>query len=336
MAPAAHTVVTDSGLGGLAVCAALERGRRQSGHAGPVRLTYVNAWPFDDRGYNDLADVPARARVFDAALARIEALQPDRIVIACNTLSVLYQYTSFSRRAAVPVRGIVEAGVAWFAERLRADAGASIVLVGTKTTIESGVHRDGLVSRGIDAARIAAVPCHGLAAAIERDVNGPRAAELLAACADRAASAAAPGGTLYVGLCCTHYGYVAERFADALAARSGRTVVALDPNARLVESLLADDAITEAGGPGVISGDAGAARDGPGVVDRDAGAARDGGAPDGATLGAEGPRGDVRVRVLSKVELSETARMAFARLVEPVSPATASALLSYARIPDFF
>jgi len=322
MAPATHTVVTDSGLGGLAVCAALERGLRRSGHAAPVRLTYFNAWPFDDRGYNDLADVPARARVFDAALARIQALQPDRIVIACNTLSVLYPHTSFSRSAAVPVHGIVEAGVEWFEERLRADAGSSIVLVGTKTTIESGVHRDGLVSRGIDAARIAAVPCHGLAAAIERDANGPRAAGLVAECAARAADAAAPGGMLSLGLCCTHYGYVAERFADALAARSGRPVVALDPSLSLVERLLADEAPAAAGGPGVVRGEADAAS---GV-----------GAADGAAVGAEGPRRDVHVTVLSKVELCETARTAFARLVEPVSPATASALLSYARIPDLF
>ena len=305
MAPATHTVVTDSGLGGLAVCAALERGLRRPGQAGSVRLTYFNAWPFDDRGFNDLPDVPARARVFDAALARIMDLRPDRIVIACNTLSVLYPRTSFSRSASVPVHGIVEAGVEWFAERLRADAGASIVLVGTKTTIESGVHRDGLVSRGIGAARIAAVPCHGLAAAIERDVNGSRAAELLAECAARVAGAAAPGGTLYLGLCCTHYGYVAERFADALAARSGRPVHALDPSMRLVEGLLAD----EAPASGV-------------------------GAADEAAFGAARFRRDVQVQVLSNVELSETARNAFARLVEPVSPATASALLSYTHIPE--
>ena len=279
MAPATHTVVTDSGLGGLAVCAALERGLRRSGQAAPARLTYFNAWPFDDRGYNDLPDVPARARVFDDALARMEALQPDRIVIACNTLSVLYPHTSFSRTAAVPVHGIVEAGIEGFAERLRADADASIVLVGTKTTIESGVHRDGLVSRGIDAARIAAVPCHGLAAAIERDVNGARAAELLAECANRAAAAAAPGGTLYLGLCCTHYGYVAEGFAAALAARSGRPVAALDPNLKLVESLLAVDARAAGGGPVPAGDEAGAA-----VLGSEGGTSSDGGA---TTMSAE-------------------------------------------------
>ncbi len=241
MRPGAHIVITDSGLGGLAVCAALERGLRQAGVAiaGEVRLTYVNAWPFEDRGYNDLPDAAARARVFDSALRRMAAMRPDRIVIACNTLSILYPHTDFSRTAAMPVLGIVDAGVDLFAERLREDPGSSIVLTGTKTTIESGTHRDRLAARGIGPDRIASVSCHGLAAAIERDVDGPRTAELLDACAARAAGAAPPGSMLYLGLCCTHYGYVAGRFVEALAAKTGRLVRPLDPNERLVERLLA-------------------------------------------------------------------------------------------------
>ena len=65
----AHLVVTDSGLGGLSICAALERRLRAEGRRS-VRLTYVNAWPFEGRGYNDLPDLRARAEVFDRALRR--------------------------------------------------------------------------------------------------------------------------------------------------------------------------------------------------------------------------------------------------------------------------
>jgi hypothetical protein len=71
----AHVVITDSGLGGLSVCAALERGLRLAAEPRGVRLTYVNAWPYEDRGYNDLPDEEARARVFDSALARIVCRQ---------------------------------------------------------------------------------------------------------------------------------------------------------------------------------------------------------------------------------------------------------------------
>jgi glutamate racemase len=308
MSLGARIVVTDSGLGGLSVCAALEQGLRLGGPPGGVRLTYVNAWPFEDRGYNDLPDEAARALVFDGALARMAQMEPDRILIACNTLSILYARTSFSRRPAVSVHGIVEAGVDLFVERLGGDPSASIVLLGTRTTIESGVHRARLEGRGINPGRVAAVSCHGLAGAIERDVDGPRTAELIDACSVRAAEAAPPGATLFLGLCCTHYGYIAVRLVDAVARRTSRRVRALDPNLALTAGLLGDASFFEHGG----RADSG-----------------------GAGPGARAP-GAVSVEVISKVVLSDTARAGIARLVAPVSPSTAGALLSYSHVPALF
>jgi hypothetical protein len=43
-----------------------------------------------------------------------------------------------------------------------------------------------------------------------------------------------PGETLYAGLACTHYGYVADVLRAAIERHNGRTVRALDPNHRLV------------------------------------------------------------------------------------------------------
>jgi len=309
MRPDTHIVITDSGLGGLSICAALEKNLREAGVSRAVRLTYVNAWPFEDRGYNDLPEAAGRADVFDRALLRMSAMHPDRILIACNTLSILYPRTEFSRNPPVPVQGIVDAGVDLFAERLRDDPAASLVLTGTRTTIESGVHRDRLVLRGIYPARIAAASCHGLAAAIEKDVDGAGVAELIDVCATRAAAAAPPGGVLFVGLCCTHYGYVAVRIVDALARKTRRRVRALDPNLRLVGSLMAEDGFFE-GARGRESGTGEALRC--------------------------GSRGDVTVELISKVELDETARRGIARLIEPVSAVAADALLSYAHVPDLF
>jgi len=309
MRPDAHIVITDSGLGGLSICAALEKNLREAGVSSAVRLTYVNAWPFEDRGYNDLPDAADRVDVFDRALLRMSEMDPDRILIACNTLSVLYPRTAFSRNPPVPVQGIVDAGVDLFAERLNDDPTSSIVLAGTKTTIESNVHRERLVHRGVDPARIAAVPCHGLAGAIEKDVDGTVVVELIDVCASRAAEAAPPGAVLFAGLCCTHYGYVADRIVDALARKTGRRVRALDPNLRLVGSLMAEDGFFE-----------GARGREPG-----AGQARPGGS-----------RGDVTVEFISKVVLDETARRGIARLIEPVSAVTARALISCACVPDLF
>ena len=324
----AHIVITDSGLGGLSICALLEQGLRVTGRAGHVRLTYVNAWPFEDRGYNDLPDEAERARVFDAALARMAQMQPDRILIACNTLSILYPRTAFSLHPAVPVHGIVDAGVDLFVEHLASDPASSIVLLGTRTTIESGVHKARLEQRGIHPQRIAARSCHGLAAAIERDVGGPWTAELISECAARASAAAPPGSTLYLGLCCTHYGYVAVRLVDAVAGLTSRRVTRLDPNDWMSASLLAGDGVFVSGGS---ENDTGIAA--PDVTDKPEEwpgqrlARKPTGTPSGGTISVE---------LISKVVLSVTARAGIARLVEPISPATAGALLSYAHAPDLF
>lgn len=301
-----HLVITDSGLGGLSICAELERQARQA--AGPLslRLTYVNAWPDDRHGYNDLPDTGARAAVFDRALARMSEMRPDGIVVACHTLSILYASTAFSRGGAIPVLGIIDAGVDLFMEALEAEPSTGIALLGTKTTIASGVHRERLVQLGISPERIAAVPCHGLATAIERDADGPAVPDLIDACVARAWEARPEGSALFAGLCCTHYGYVADRIAGALARQSGRTVRALDPNRRLVHAVMA--AIVE---PGTEVG-----------------------RPRAAVPSRRG--GAVTVDVVSKVELDERTRHGVARLVEPVSPLTARALISYAHVPDLF
>ncbi len=167
--PGATTVaITDSGLGGLLICAGLERRLREV-PGGPVRLVYVNAWPEAGRGYNDLPDLAARAAVFDRALAAIAALGPSRLLIACNTLSVVYEATAFRRAPAVPVTGILDEGAALFAEALARDPGSRLALFGTRTTVASGEHVRRMAARGADPARIVAEACHGLAGAIDKD-----------------------------------------------------------------------------------------------------------------------------------------------------------------------
>jgi glutamate racemase len=331
----AHLVVTDSGLGGLSICAALERRLRKEGGT-PARITYVNAWPFEGRGYNDLPDVPARAAVFDRALDRMARWSPDRILIACNTLSIIYARTAFCRAPPVQVDGIIDAGVDLFAEVLMAEPSAGLILLGTKTTIESGVHAGALVQRGVDPHRMRAVHCHGLAGAIERDPESAAVTDVIASCAARV-RAADPGGVpLFAGLCCTHYGYVADRICTALGAALGRPVLALDPNARMVDDL-ALDAVARgahdaaAGTQDRLSSTGDAATRTPDQLPGLGAQVRPPGQPSsagGAVL--------VSVEVISKVALDDTARQAIARLVAPTSPATAQALLSYSHVPDLF
>jgi glutamate racemase len=292
-----HLVITDSGLGGLSVCALVERTLRETPRTDDVRITYVNVWPEQGRGYNDLPDPESRARVFDRALQSMAGMHPDLIVIACNTLSILYGITGFHRTTGIPVQGIVDAGVELFHEALSAEPHSTIVLMGTRTTIESGVHRRRLLERGVQTDRVAAVSCHGLAKAIEHGPASSTVDELIERCTDEASSAASSGDPLFVGLCCTHYGMVADAIAATLAAKTGCLVGPLDPNERLARDVMG--------------------RLGRAATDRqDAGSAQ--------------------VRVVSKVTLDDGQREAIARVIQSVSAVTANALRNYAAAPDLF
>jgi glutamate racemase len=289
-------VITDSGLGGLAICAGLEERLRGSAGARSRRLVYVNAWPDSRHGYNDLPDAASRAAVLDKTLAAMMIFRPGLIVIACNTLSVLYGLTAFSRAPAVHVAGIIDEGVDLFHDALTRNPASHLLLLGTRTTIESGEHARRLIGRGIDPARISTAACHGLAGAVDKDPDSPCLPDLVEECVSRALQGVDISGALYAGLCCTHYAYIADLFRRALAQRTEAGVEVLDPNGHLVAGLASG---LEARKP-------------------------------------EDGEADLMIEVVSKVELGDAQRTAVARRLEPASPRTARALVEYTRIPDLF
>ena len=293
---AIHLLITDSGLGGLGICAGIEHALRTSGAAPGARLTYFNAWPEEGVGYNSMPDAAARVACFDRALDRMAAERPDRIVIACNTLSVLYGQTAFARTCRLPVTGIIDTGIELFSRALAASPSSRIALFGTRITISSGVHRDGLIARGVIPGRIATAGCHGLAGAIERDVTGPDVDRLIQEGVAQIAFRGPDDRPVFAALCCTHFGYVADRFRIVLQSHLGQPVRILDPNQGLVDRVVHE----------------------LGQVD------------------AASPADPPVVSVVSKVRLDERARAGIARLVADVSPATADALNRYEHVPDLF
>ena len=116
-------LITDSGLGGLSVCADIVENLIKYRPCEHAKLTYFNAWPEQNRGYNLLPDMSERIRVFNCALEAMEKFKPDMIMIACNTLSTIYPRTGFSRRTKVPVMGIIDLGVSMICEEMGLSAG---------------------------------------------------------------------------------------------------------------------------------------------------------------------------------------------------------------------
>jgi len=228
-------LVTDSGLGGLAVVADLERRARATGRYRRLDLVFVSALGETGQGYNRMASRERQLAVFDDALGGMTRLvAADLLLIACNTLSVLIPESQVLAISPLPVLGIVELGVAAVAERLAADPEAVAVLFATETTIASGAHRAGLIGRGVAPERILPVACPGLASAIELEGSSPGVEAAIAGLA-RSALASLPAGarSLIAALGCTHYGYCADLFDRELRAAGARRVAVVDPNLRM-------------------------------------------------------------------------------------------------------
>ena len=214
-------LVTDSGLGGLSVCADLDARVRRTGAYRKVRIIFANALPESNRGYNRMKTTEEKVRVFDAALhGMARTFSPDVILVACNTLSVLIPQTGFVATSRIPVLGIVETGVGMLFEQLSADPASTAVIFGTETTIGADTHRRLLIERGIDPGRLVTQACPNLAGAIETDVRSGRVSAAITGFASEAAGKISPGtGRVLAGLCCTHYGYAAGQFQAALGCR---------------------------------------------------------------------------------------------------------------------
>ena len=209
-------VITDSGLGGLSVCAELEARLRRSHSIRSVRLVFVNALPDFSSTYNSMASVEEQARVFDDVLRGIESTShPDAILIACNTLSAVYPKTTFARRPTIPVVSIIEVGSRTIAERTGASGYSQVVIFGTPSIIASGVYQEQLSTLGIGRDRIIAQPCRLLESEIQADPKSDLVKSLVDTYVGEAIEKldTKASGRISIGLCCSHYGYSADAWS---------------------------------------------------------------------------------------------------------------------------
>jgi glutamate racemase len=233
-----HVLITDSGVGGLSVVAYAERFVRTHGFAEPVRLTFANAAPANDYGYNSMATRAEKLATFDRFLRNVHArFAPDAIYVACNTLSVLLPDTPFFGAAPLPVNGIVGTGAALLLGALAADPRSTAIVFATQTTIDAGTYPRLLEERGIDPSRIVAQACPGLADTISEDREGTKTRAEIGRWVDAAIAKMPHRDTPVVAsLNCTHYGYRRELFAAAFAD-AGVAATVVNPNERAVDDL---------------------------------------------------------------------------------------------------
>ncbi len=232
-------MITDSGLGGLSVCAGLEQLLAKNNMGQGVELLYVNATPDDRIGYNSLETQNERIDLFDRFLkAANNRYAPDKIAIACNTLSVIYESTDFASKTEVEVKGIVDAGVALINRGLDDHPDHKLIIFATETTTEAGTYHS-LISA--DKSDVSAQECPGLAHAISNDATGIACKSLLNGYVDEALQRFNDSiQNIFAFLGCTHYGYQAEVFKTLLEDRGCPTNI-LNPNDLLVEQLISNN-----------------------------------------------------------------------------------------------
>jgi glutamate racemase len=237
--PKKTILVTDSGLGGLSIFAGISNRLAEKSPWPAVSMVYFNAWPEQYKGYNHLKTMDQKAGVFNNALMAMENFKPDIILVACNTLSVIYPFTPYSRDTATRVSGIVDHGVQLIHEHLIKDPDSQVILFGTPTTIAEKSHERQLIKMGIDPLRITPQACTDLAGKIERNPFGKDVPQLINANVCKAVSKMQnPTRKVYAALCCTHFGYCKDLFKTALSKLLKQAVVILDPNQRMADQVV--------------------------------------------------------------------------------------------------
>lgn len=233
-------VVTDSGLGGFSVFNDIAGRLVKRSPWQNVQLIYVNAWPAPHRGYNHFKTEERRARIFNNALKAMAAFQPDRILIACNTLSVIYPQTQFAQNTPVPVEGIVDHGIQMLYEKLSADPDSKAIVLGTPATAAAKSHEKGLVKKGITKDRIINVGCTDLAGFIEREPFSIKVEQTIHRfIKETGEQMDGFSGNIHAALCCTHFGYRQDIFTNAFQQYFNEKVTILNPNIRMADQVFA-------------------------------------------------------------------------------------------------
>ena len=233
-------VVTDSGLGGLSVMDDIAKKLKTSGCFKKVSLIFVNALFDANTGYNTLQTRQEKITIFSNVLTSIEKrFKPDAILIACNTLSVIYKETDFVKQSKTPVIGIVESGVKLMAEKLKSDNNSNVIIFGTETTIEEGSHKKALLALKIADERIITKSCPQLQSYIEQNPAGEETEMLITVYLNEALEQLPEkNGNIYLSLNCSHFGYSYNLWKKAFANTPYKSGEILDPNSIMGDFLV--------------------------------------------------------------------------------------------------
>jgi glutamate racemase len=234
--------ITDSGLGGLAVMDDIAQKMKNAGCFRKVNLIFVNALFDPETGYNSLQNREEKINILNKVLNGIELnYHPDIILIACNTLSVIYKETEFYNNSRIPVFGIVDPGVELIKKTIEKDTASNVIIFGTETTIEENSHKKALLKMDISDDRIITEACPQLQSYIEQNPAGEETEMLISAYLNEALeNVRNKDRKIYLSLNCSHYGYSERLWERAMQGLPYKFGGILNPNEIMGDVLISE------------------------------------------------------------------------------------------------
>ena len=293
-------VVTDSGFGGLGIAARLYESLKSHNSMETMDIIFVNGLPDEKYGYNSILDEKLKINIFNNLLVNInQKLKPDLIVIACNTLSVLLKKAGIYPQIKDYTIDIIEFGTEIVIQNHRSVYSALLSILGTKTTIDSEVHRSYFQKYPCIFSNVLAIPCTELVTAIEDDFESMKAKSIIKSCVNKIGMRFVDSNysKLFLILACTHFPYVEHIFRHYLE-KSNVPYEIINPNyfmIKSIENIFRDRFKTFQNVPGKI-----------------------------------------KISIISKTTITNQKIKSITILIKNISEDTITALHDYRYIPDFF
>jgi glutamate racemase len=122
------------------------------------------------------------------------------------------------------------------AERVKASPNSSVLVFGTATTISSGLYDQKLGMLGVPITGIVTQSCQLLESEIQADPRSDVVGNLVEVYVGQAMEKIVRplAGTLFVGLCCSHYGYSLEAFDRSFKQQGALRYELVNPNKAMV------------------------------------------------------------------------------------------------------
>jgi glutamate racemase len=239
-------ILTDSGLGGLSICANVVKKIKSISTNNDIEILYINAVPRTRDGFNVISSIDEQVKMFNNFLNNISNLyKPHAIYVACNSLSALLHKTEFYRSKYISISGIKDIGVAYIVSSFKKNSNSKIIILGAETTIRENIYHRELNRKGIPEDRIISQSCPELANTISNDPKGDKVYELIEKYLFKTLKKInSSTDKIIVYLGCTHYGYRTELFKKYLD-KNGINYMLINPNIKYSKLIISNMQIEE-------------------------------------------------------------------------------------------